>query len=72
MVSSIQRWPTLEGEVMTVEEEAGELILALEGIVEQLRTIENGKNYTSRQASEQLYGIRLSLVAEAGYDTQGL
>lgn len=50
---------------MTPEEEAAELILTLESVIEDLRAIENGKNYTREEAAEQMRGIRMALGAEA-------
>lgn len=50
---------------MDPEQEAAELIRTLESIIEDLRTIASGKNYTRTQAREELYGIKLALGAES-------
>jgi len=49
---------------MTPEEEAKQLIVTLQYIIEDLQTIANGKNYTSEQAREELGGILMELEVE--------
>lgn len=49
---------------MSPEQEAADLIRTLESLVDELRAVENGKNYTPAQARERLDGIRMALGAE--------
>lgn len=49
---------------MTPEQEAQELILTLEGLVERLRGIANGKNYSRKGATLCLEIIRSELELE--------
>lgn len=49
---------------MEVELAASELIFTLESLIEELRTIENGKNYPPDIAKEKLVGIRMVLEGE--------